>query len=177
MLYLSYGGARSLKENLGANEVVDAGKMLATGRGMLSQASAQLGGGGMDLRGVGAQAKGLLERSGLLGDGLALDESSPRGQKIAAAKGKVLAARDEAMRLMAGVASPGEALELLRGNEEVQRQLKAVVLGCVEDMVCGVQMPRIGGEKDWGTFEITGLAIQHFATAPRLDFEAREHRI
>ena len=38
--------------------------------------------------------------------------------------------------------------------------IKALIANYVEDAVCGVQLPRIDGEKEWGTYAMMGLGIK-----------------
>eukprot|EP01051_Picozoa_sp_SAG22_P018075 SAG22_NODE_2944_length_2086_cov_0.956740_2_plen_338_part_01 len=156
----------------GANEKVDVRSMLSQGQGLLASATEQLGGAD-GLKATATQARDLLQSSGLMSAGVSADPSSTAGKlaaKLKEKEGKLSSAKVEVMALMGDVSTPGQAVALLRSDLQVQAQFKGVVLALVEDMICGVQLPTISGERDWGRYSISGLAVKGFGREPSLEF-------
>eukprot|EP01052_Picozoa_sp_SAG31_P005107 SAG31_NODE_220_length_19925_cov_3.630939_6_plen_172_part_00 len=46
--------------------------------------------------------------------------------------------------------------------------------GLIEDMICGVTLPVISGQRGWGTYQISDLAIQRIGKQPSIYFEVGE---
>lgn len=59
--------------------------------------------------------------------------------------------------------TPEDALAILDENEAFVDELTDLALRYIEDTVCSVEVPTVTGEKDWGTYSISGLAIKRFS--------------
>ena len=91
---------------------------------------------------------------------------------------KAAAARlgDERQELLArlreqsgGAITPQAFLGMLRDDREFGDQLKTLVLSAISDTICGLTLPTILGERDWGTFEVSGLSVQALGKTPQLN--------
>ena len=63
--------------------------------------------------------------------------------------------------IAAGVSSVDDAIAAIEGNPQFVEDIKALIANYVEDAVCGVQLPRIDGEKEWGTYAMMGHQALH----------------
>ena len=62
-----------------------------------------------------------------------------------------------------GLGSAAEVLAMLREDAEFLDGVKATCLRYLEQTVTGVELPRIEGERDWGRYAISGLAVKGLA--------------
>ena len=70
-----------------------------------------------------------------------------------------------------GEVTPESFLNMLKTDPQFGEQLKTLVLAAVSDMICGVKLPDITGDRDWGSYEITGLAVKELGQAPKLSVD------
>ena len=68
--------------------------------------------------------------------------------------------------IAASVQSAEDIPALLKKNPQFVEDIKVLVATYVEDSVCGIELPRIEGDKDWGTYAITGVGIKRFTVDP-----------
>ena len=171
----------SMKE-LGANETIDLGDMKG-----LSESLAQE----LALKGdamTQAERDELQRQGQLIIDSVSdLAEGSAALQKLLAtgseaAEGEIARdtgnMRDDHLRhqgrqiladgksIAAGVSSVDDAIAAIEGNPQFVEDIKALIANYVEDAVCGVQLPRIDGEKEWGTYAMMRLGIKRFTIEP-----------
>eukprot|EP01043_Picozoa_sp_COSAG02_P029837 COSAG02_NODE_1875_length_10575_cov_19.141848_4_plen_1839_part_00 len=72
-----------------------------------------------------------------------------------------------------GDITPRAFLGMLRDDREFGDQLKNLVLSAISDMICGLSLPTIQGERDWGTFEVSGLAVQALGKTPQINVDVQ----
>lgn len=59
---------------------------------------------------------------------------------------RVMAQKDTAMQLFAGIKTPAEAMQVIRDNPDFVETLEGVVIDSVEDLIKGITIPAIAGE-------------------------------
>ena len=73
-----------------------------------------------------------------------------------------------------GDMKPADFVAMLKESPEFSEQIKEIALGVIDDMICGVKLPSISGDRDWGSYEITGLAVTKLSKRPRLSVDVQQ---
>ena len=95
-------------------------------------------------------------------------------QKLAKVQKRAEVLQGEAVGLFSNVKTPDEALDVMRKNPQFLQSVNKVVFQSIEDLVKGVELPTIAGQKDWGTYSISNMAVKKFARDPRIEIDIKD---
>ena len=156
------------EQSLDASEVFNAlsaagGQMVGEAQALSAEEVAQLK---ERASGVLSQAKDVVGESEVARKLVARGQTLLDGRGAGAEGGESAPLLEKGRQMLEkgrGLGSAAEVLAMLREDAEFLDSVKATCLRYLEQTVTGVELPRIEGERDWGRYAISGLAVKGLA--------------
>jgi hypothetical protein len=154
------GGAVTSLSSEGGPQVLDASKLLGTGKELLSEMIEK----SAVVDGAGGSPDGSLLDGVRKIEGVAkiLDSNQSKLADVAAASGanpELARLRQEGKSILSTTNSPMQVMQAMRSQPEFVERLKRTCIRFLEDAVAGTEVPPIEGTQSWGNYGLYGITI------------------